>query len=170
MGIAGSDDKCAWLKNELEFDIALNYKSPNFKADFYAATEEHKIDVFFDNVGGEILDLCLDRANPHARFVMCGAVSGYNNVTKIPGPKNFLNIVKLRLRVEGFIVMDHMDRIPEARKALGEWLAAGKIKSKLTLIKGGLEEADKALVGMYEGVNMGKLVVEVAKDARATNA
>jgi NADPH-dependent curcumin reductase CurA len=154
LGLAGSDEKCSWLKNELGFDAALNYKDKDFYTKFRAATKS-LIDVFFDNVGGEILDMALSRAKPHSRFVMCGGISQYN--ASVPkGPKNYLMIVSMRIRMEGFIVFDYEKQFPEARQELARWLAEGKIKRKEHIIKGGLAEAEKGLVELYAGVNTGK--------------
>ena len=165
LGLAGTDDKCRWLVDELGFDAALNYKDAEFAKKFRAATKP-LIDVYFDNVGGEILDLCLSRAKPHARFVMCGGVSQYNaEQGEARGPKNYLMIVSMRIRMEGFIVFDYARQYGAARKELAQWLAEGKIKRKETVIKGGLKEAEKALVGLYKGLNTGKLLVEVTPDA-----
>jgi len=158
LGICGSDDKVEWLK-ELGFDNALNYKDPNFAKNFKAATPDH-IDVFFDNVGGEVLDLALSRAKVHARFVICGAISQYNAENPV-GPKNFLMVISMRIRMEGFIVFDYASRYQEARKELAQWLAEGKIKRKETIIKGGLKAAEQALLDLYKGVNTGKLLVEI---------
>jgi NADPH-dependent curcumin reductase CurA len=165
LGLAGTDDKCNWLVNDLGFDAALNYKDPDFAKKFRGATKQ-LIDVFFDNVGGEILDLCLSRAKPHARFVMCGGISQYNAAAgQARGPRNYLMIVSMRIRMEGFIVFDYADRYAEARKELAQWLAEGKIKRTETVVKGGLKEAEIALVGLYQGINTGKLMVEVSPDA-----
>jgi hypothetical protein len=166
LGLAGSADKCRWLEHELGLDLALNYKDADFAKKFRAATKG-LIDVYFDNVGGEILDLALARAKPHARFVMCGGVSQYNEAVP-KGPRNYLMIVSMRIRMEGFVVFDYQDRYPEARTQLAQWLAEGKIKRKETVVKGGLRNAEQALVGLYQGINTGKLLVEVssAKQAR----
>lgn len=161
IGIAGGEDKCAWLKSELGFDEALNYKDAKFAEKFRAATKG-MIDVYFDNVGGEILDLALARAKPHARFVMCGAISEYNK-TKPQGPKNYLMIISMRIRMQGFIVTDYTDRFPEAKKQLAQWLSEGKLKRKETVVKGGLAKAEQALVDLFKGANTGKLIVEVAR-------
>ncbi|KAH8593817.1 hypothetical protein B0O99DRAFT_546405 [Bisporella sp. PMI_857] len=158
LGLAGSDDKVAWLK-ELGCDEALNYKSETFAADFKAKTKDF-IDVFFDNVGGSILELALSRAKPHARFVMCGSISQYNTKEK-NGPKNFMMIIAMRIKMEGFIVFDYASRFGEARKEIAQWLEEGKLKRKETVIKGGLKEAENALVKLYQGINTGKLLVEV---------
>ncbi|KAF2277472.1 NAD(P)-binding protein [Westerdykella ornata] len=168
LGLAGGDDKVRWLKEELGFDEALNYKDPEFEKKFRAATKGF-IDVYFDNVGGEILDMALARAKPHARFVMCGAISEYNKGGKVVGPKNYLMIISMRIRMQGFIVTDYADRFVEAKKELAQWLEEGKLKRKETIVKGGLEKAPEALGGLFKGANTGKLIVEVAKpeDAKA---
>lgn len=106
-------------------------------------------------VGGEILDLALARAKPHARFVMCGAISQYNS-GKPQGPKNYMMIISMRIRMQGFIVFDYAKQYPEARKQLAQWLAEGKLKRKETIVKGGLVKAEEALVGLYQGKNTGE--------------
>ena len=157
LGIAGSDDKCRWIKEELGFDDALNYKDPKYAEKFRAATKGF-IDVYFDNVGGETLDLALSRAKQHARFVMCGGISQYNaEGGAATGPKNYLMIVAMRIRMEGFVVFDYAAQYPQARKDLAQWLAEGKIKRKETIVKGGLKNAEQALVDLYKGVNTGRL-------------
>merc|ERR1711939_736784 len=159
LGIAGSDDKCRWLKEELGFDEALNYKDKEFEKRFRAATK-NLIDVYFDNVGGDILDKALSRAKPHARFVMCGGISQYNT-SNPQGPKNYLMIVSMRIRMQGFIVFDYEKEYPRALRDLAQWLSDGKIKRKETVVKGGLVKAEEALRDLYNGVNTGKLMVEV---------
>ncbi|KIW79868.1 hypothetical protein Z517_06483 [Fonsecaea pedrosoi CBS 271.37] len=151
LGIAGSDEKCRWLKDDLGYDEALNYKDINFHSKFRLATR-NLIDIYFDNVAGEVLDMALARAKPHARFVMCGGISQHNS-SNIRGLKNYLVIVSMRIRMEGFIVVDFKDEYPEAIKDLTQWLRKGNIKRKETIIKGGLERAEKALIGMYKGEN-----------------
>jgi len=161
IGIAGSDDKCTWLTSTLGFDVALNYKSPDFAKDFRAATKKQLINVYFDNVGGEILDLALSRAAPFARFVMCGGISQYNEAVQ-KGPKNYLMVVSMRIKMQGFIVFDYEKEYEHARRELAQWVKEGKIKRGETVVKGGLKEAEKALVSLYEGRNTGKMLVEVA--------
>ncbi|KAI1196124.1 hypothetical protein F5X97DRAFT_223419 [Nemania serpens] len=161
VGIAGSDDKCAWLKSELGFDVALNYKSPTFKEDFAAATPDY-IDMYWDNVGGEILELALTRAKKNARFVMCGSISGYNALGReTKGIRNLAIVVSQRIRMEGFIVFDFLEDYPAAREEIGKWLSEGKFKRKETIVKGGLEKAEYAISDLFEGKNTGKLLVEV---------
>ena len=163
VGIAGSDSKCRWLESELGFDRALNYKSTSFRKDFRELTKEKLIDVFFDNVGGDILDLALARAAQHSRFVMCGGISQYNN-TNPRGPlaASFLNVISSRIKMQGFIVMDYADQYAKAQEDIGRWLGEGKIKRKETVVKGGLDNAEQGLVDLFDGKNTGKMLVEVA--------
>lgn len=169
LGIAGSDEKVQWLK-ELGCDDAVNYKDPDFKQQFRTKTKGF-IDVFFDNVGGEILDLALARAKTHARFVMCGGISQYNKGSgEVIGPKNYLNIIAQRIRMEGFLVLDSVEQWPQMRRDLAQWLAEGKIKSMETVVKGGLEAAEKALAGLFEGKNTGKMMIEVKPPLQAAKA
>ncbi|KAK8140175.1 NADPH-dependent quinone reductase tdiC [Apiospora sp. TS-2023a] len=162
VGIAGTDDKCAWLKQDLGLDEALNYKSPTFKEDFKKATPDF-INVYYDNVGGEILDMALARAAFRSRFVMCGSISGYNNPNKeaSAGIKNLFNVTAQRIHMEGFIVFDFIADYAEGRKELSQWLADGSLKRKATIVKGGLQEAERAFSHLFEGKNTGKLLVEV---------
>ncbi|PQE19360.1 Zinc-binding dehydrogenase protein [Rutstroemia sp. NJR-2017a BVV2] len=157
LGLAGTDDKVQWLK-ELGCDAALNYKDPEFALKFRESTKD-LIDVFFDNVGGDILDLALSRAKPFSRFVMCGAISQYNSAAPV-GPKNFAMIISMRIKLQGFIVFDFASKYAEARKQLSQWLAEGKIQRKETIIKGGLNAAEQALLDLYKGL-AGKLLVEI---------
>jgi len=161
LGLAGSDDKVKWLK-ELGCDDALNYKSSDFVTQFKEKTKD-LIDVFFDNVGGDILELALSRAKPHARFVMCGAISQYNSKTPV-GPKNITMVIAMRIKMQGFIVFDFASQYDAARKEIAQWLAEGKLQRKETIIKGGLKAAEKALLDLFQGINTGKLLVEVKAD------
>jgi len=167
LGLAGSDDKVQWLK-DLGVDDALNYKDHDFKEKFKESTKGF-IDVFFDNVGGEILDLALSRAKEHARFVMCGAISQYNEA-KSQGPANFLKVITMRIRLEGFIVFDYASQFAAARKELVQWLAEGKIQRKETIIKGGLKSAEQGLLDLYKGINTGKLLVEIKPEENRTES
>ncbi|KAF5715766.1 hypothetical protein FMUND_6683 [Fusarium mundagurra] len=159
VGIAGGDDKCKWLTEELGFDVALNYKADDFKEKFAEATKDY-IDVYYDNVGGDILDMCLMRAKEHARFIECGLVSQYN-AAKPQGPRAFSQIVTMRIRMQGFIVLDHVKDFPAARAELAQWIAEGKLKKTETVVRGGLKVAEQALVDLYKGINTGKLIVEI---------
>lgn len=159
IGTAGSDEKCRWLMEEGGVDVALNYRDPEFRRKFKEATREF-VDVYFDNVGGEQLDMALARANKGARFVMCGGISQYNAKDK-QGPKNIANVITMRIRMEGFIVFDYADEYPTALGQLAQWLAEGKLKRKETILKGGIRVADEGMVKLYQGGNIGKLLVEV---------
>ncbi|OLN91673.1 putative NADP-dependent oxidoreductase YfmJ [Colletotrichum chlorophyti] len=165
VGLAGSDDKCRWLTEELGFDVALNYKDPEFRQKFKEATPDF-INVYFDNVGGDILDMALARAKEFSRFVICGGISQYNT-SNPQGPKNFSNVITMRIKLQGFIVLDYIKEYAAARKELAQWLEEGKIKRKETIIKGGLKAAEQGLVDLYKGINTGKLIVEIKnpKDA-----
>ncbi|KAK4222098.1 putative NADP-dependent oxidoreductase [Podospora fimiseda] len=160
IGIAGGKEKCRLLKEELGLDEALDYKANDFRQKFKEATPDY-VDVFFDNVGGEILDLMLSRANAFARFVICGGISQYNNSTHQGPGKYFFNVITQRVRMEGFIVMDYMKEWPEATAKLAKWVSEGKLKRKETLVKGGIKAAEGALQLLFEGKNVGKVVVEV---------
>ncbi|KAI6013465.1 hypothetical protein BKA83DRAFT_4361875 [Pisolithus microcarpus] len=159
IGIAGSPEKCSWVETELGADKVLNYKLPTFKQDFRDAVGY--LDVYFDNVGGEILDLALTRLNRHARIVLCGAISAYNATA--PGLRNYMTLIAQRAKMEGFIVFDYESEYPMAIKELAVGLADGSIKRKFHIVEG-LENAPKALPMLYSGANDGKLVVKVSDE------
>ncbi|KAL1981834.1 hypothetical protein VTN96DRAFT_2079 [Rasamsonia emersonii] len=168
VALAGSADKCSFLKNELGFDVAINYKDEDWRKQLKNAVPDY-IDVYFDNVGGEILDACLSLAARNARFAICGAISQYNSA-KPQGPANYLMMISQRVTMKGFIVLDFAERFPAARKELAQWLQEGKIKRKEYIVKGGLEAAPQGLVDLYAGVNTGKMMVEVAPLTEAVEA
>jgi NADPH-dependent curcumin reductase len=160
IGMAGSADKCRWLTEELGFDAAINYRTE----DVGAALDRlcpGGIDVYFDNVGGEILDLCLARIATHARVVLCGGISRYNATGPIPGPKNYFNLVFRRARMEGFIVLDYAARFPEAIAEMRQWIATGQLKQQVTVIDG-FRELPRALIKLFEGYNTGKMMVKTS--------
>lgn len=161
IGLTGSDQKCDWLRNEVGFDVALNYKSPTFVQDLEAATPD-EVDVYWDNIGGKLLDTMLIRAAKKSRFVICGGISEYN----IPpeqrwGVRNIIELGKKRMRMEGFVVLDHAQEMPQVRAELFKWVEQGKLKVFNHILKGGIKEAENALVKMFEGENCGKLSLEV---------
>jgi NADPH-dependent curcumin reductase len=159
VGIAGGAEKCAWLTDELGFDAAIDYKGD----DVGAALDRlcpNGIDVYFDNVGGEILDLCLARIATGARVVICGGISRYNATGPLPGPKNYFNLVFRRARMEGFIVLDYAKRFPEAETAMRRWIDEGRLTQRATVIEG-FRELPRALIRLFEGYNTGKLMVKV---------
>ncbi|KAI0775169.1 alcohol dehydrogenase [Trametes elegans] len=156
--IAGSPDKCEWLEKELGVDNAFNYKSPTFYEDFRKTAGY--IDVFFDNVGGDILNFMLTRLKQKARIVLCGAISDYNNA-KPKGLSSYTNLISQRARIEGFIVFDYADRYPEALRDLASWLKDGSLKRRFHVVQG-LQNAPEALNMLFTGGNTGKLVVQVS--------
>lgn len=159
IGIAGGKDKCDFITKELGFDVALDYKSADFKKDFKEATKEG-IDVYYDNVGGEILDMALMAANDFARFIMCGGISQYN-LDKPQPLYNVLQTVPKRIKMQGFIVMDHTERFPEIIKDLATLISQGKLKAKTHLIEGPVTGLPNALKSLFEGANTGKMVYKL---------
>jgi hypothetical protein len=162
VGIAGSAEKCRWLTQELGFDAAIDYKHEDVGQGLDTHCPEG-IDVYFDNVGGPILDEVLKRMNLFGRIPTCGLISMYNATKPQPGPYYYANIVMKRLRVQGFIVMDYARRYPEAMKALADWLAEGKLKYALDVMEG-LEQAPNALRRLFTGANTGKELVKVSEE------
>jgi NADPH-dependent curcumin reductase CurA len=161
VGIAGSAEKCRWITEELGFDAAIDYRNE----DVGKALDQHcpeGIDVYFDNVGGEILDAVLVRMNLHGRIPTCGLISMYNASKPVPGPYHYASILMRRLRIEGFIILDYAPRFPEAMHALAGWLIEGKLRYKLDVVDG-LENAPAALRRMFAGGNVGKEVVKVSE-------
>jgi NADPH-dependent curcumin reductase CurA len=157
VGIAGSDDKCKWIKDGLGFDAAINYKHPDWKTQLAAATP-NGVDITFENVGGEIMQAVLDRMNLHGRVVLCGLISGYTR--QDPALASFAQVLVKRLRVEGFIILDYASKFQEAAKQLGMWKMAGKLKDKQTVVKG-FEKAPEAINMLFDGSNTGKLLIEL---------
>ncbi|MHA4870611.1 NADP-dependent oxidoreductase [Duganella sp. PWIR1] len=160
VGIAGGKEKCDFVVNELGFDACIDYKNDSVK-DGLKQHCPQGVDVYFDNVGGEILDTVLTRINLKARIVICGAISQYNNTTPVKGPSNYLALLVNRARMEGIVVFDYADRYHVGVTALAGWLKAGKIKSKEDIVQG-IENFPQALNMLFEGKNFGKLVLQVA--------
>jgi NADPH-dependent curcumin reductase CurA len=159
VGIAGTDEKCDWITVDLGFDKAINYKTESIAESLQQACPDG-IDVYFDSVGGEILDACLKLMNLKGRISTCGLMSQYNATEDVPGPINYSAILMQRLKVEGFIILDYADRYPEAITAITQWMAEGKIKVRQDKVDG-LENALDALSKLYNGTNSGKLMVSV---------
>jgi NADPH-dependent curcumin reductase CurA len=159
IGIAGSAAKCRWLTDELGFDAAINYRD-NAVAGELDRLCPTGIDVYFDNVGGEILDQCLARLAMNARVVLCGGISRYNASGPVPGPVNYFNLVFRRARMEGFIVLDYAKRFDDAAREMRLWIDAGALKHKATVIDG-FENLPRALIRLFEGDNTGKMMVKV---------
>ncbi|HEX4338388.1 MAG TPA: NADP-dependent oxidoreductase [Polyangiaceae bacterium] len=161
VGIAGSAAKCAWLTGELGFDAAINYKTDDVGAALTAACPRG-IDVFFDNVGGTILNDALARLAMRGRVVLCGAISQYENFDNVYGPPNYANLISRRGRMEGFIILDYGSRFMEGIMALGGLLAEGKLKHRTTVVDG-LDAAPDALRRLFTGDHDGKLLVKIAE-------
>jgi NADPH-dependent curcumin reductase CurA len=162
VGIAGGKDKCDFVVKELGFDACIDYKNGDVKD----GLKEHcpkGVDIYFDNVGGEILDAVLTRINLKARIVICGAISQYNNTTAVKGPANYLSLLVNRARMEGIVVFDYADRYHLGVAAMAKWMKEGTFKSKEDVVEG-LETFPEALLMLFEGKNFGKLVLKVASE------
>jgi hypothetical protein len=162
IGIAGGGAKCDFVVNELGFDGCIDYKGGSVK-DGLKQHCPNGVDVYFDNVGGDILDNVLARLNRGARVVICGAISQYNNTTPIQGPKNYLNLLAARARMQGMVVFDYADRYHLAVNEIARWMTEGKFKSKEDLVEG-IETFPATLNRLFTGENFGKLVLRVAAD------
>ncbi len=159
VGIAGGPEKCAWVVDELGFDEAIDYKSSNVARRLRELCPQG-IDLYFDNVGGEVLDACLANLALRGRVVLCGAISGYNDRASAHGPANYVSLISRRGRMEGFIILDYIDRFPQAQAEMAAWLASGRLKSAEHIVEG-LEHAPDALNLLFTGGNTGKVMVRV---------
>ena len=161
VGIAGGAAKCRHVVDELGFDACIDYKGEDVRA----ALKRHcpnGIDVYFDNVGGEILDACLARLAMHARIVICGAISQYNATGGMKGPSNYMSLLVNRASMTGMVVFDYAERYGEAARAMAHWIAAGRLKAREDVVKGGIDAFPETLLMLFEGTNTGKLVLELA--------
>jgi NADPH-dependent curcumin reductase CurA len=161
IGIAGGAEKCAWLTGEAGLDAAIDYKSENIAERMRALCPEG-IDIFFDNVGGAILDAALAQLAIRARVVMCGGISGYNEKEPPPGPRNLMNVIIKRARMEGFIVIDYVPRFPAAVEEIAGWVGAGKIVH-LEDIQEGIENAPETFLRLFKGLNTGKQLLKIGE-------
>ena len=160
VGIAGGEDKCRFVVEQLGFDACIDYKA----GPVHAGLKEHcpqGVDVYFDNVGGEILDAVLTRINLKARIVICGAISQYNTTSQVKGPANYLSLLVNRARMEGMVVFDYAPRYAEGVAAMAGWIQDGSLKS-IEYVVEGFERFPEALLMLFEGRNLGKLVLKVA--------
>ena len=174
VGIAGGAAKCDWVVKALGFDACIDYKAPApavgsaTKARWDAVREGLKqhcpqgVDIYFDNVGGEILDTVLARIKRKARIIICGAISQYNNTTPVAGPKNYLSLLVNRARMEGIVVFDYTDRFPQAIAELAGYLKDGRMQSKEDVVEGGVADFPTTLNKLFSGENFGKLVLKLA--------
>lgn len=162
VGIAGGPQKCAWLTGELGFDAAVDYR----KEDVLAALRRHcpkGIDIYFDNVGGAILNAALALINNHARIPLCGMISQYNADHPVPGPVNLPMLISRRGTIQGFIILDYLAKAEQGVRELISWYAQGKLKYRLDIAEG-LENAPQALLKLFSGANTGKLLVRVSPE------
>jgi NADPH-dependent curcumin reductase CurA len=160
IGIAGGAEKCQYVTRELGFDAAIDYKSE----DVTKALQKHcpnAIDIYFDNVGGDILEAVLAQLARGARIVICGAISQYNNTGPIKGPSNYLSLLVNRASMKGMLVTDYANRYPEAVRAMAGWMASGKLKSREHIVEG-LQTFPDTLLKLFTGENFGKLIIKVA--------
>jgi len=162
VGIAGGAAKCDWVVKELGYDACVDYKAGNLKSDLRDACPKG-VDIYFDNVGGEILDTVLTRLARKARIIICGAISQYNNTTPVQGPANYLSLLVNRARMEGMVVFDYVERFPIAVAELAGLMRQGKLKSKEDVVVG-LDTFPETLLKLFNGENFGKLVLQVAAD------
>ena len=162
VGIAGGPAKCEWVVGELGFDACIDYKAGAVK-DGLRAHCPKGVDIYFDNVGGEILDAVLTRINRKARIIICGAISQYNNTEPVKGPANYLSLLVNRARMEGIVVFDYAARFPGAIAELAGYLKDGRMKSREDIVAG-LETFPETLLKLFRGENFGKLVLQVAAD------
>jgi hypothetical protein len=160
VGIAGGKKKCGYVTSELGFDAAIDYKHEKVSEALHKHCPKG-VDVYFDNVGGEILDTVLAQLSRGARIAICGAISQYNNTDGVEGPKNYLSLLINRARMQGFIVFDFADRYGEAARQMAGWMGEGKLKSREDVVEG-LETFPETLLKLFTGENFGKLVLKVA--------
>jgi NADPH-dependent curcumin reductase CurA len=165
VGTAGTDDKCKWLTSELGADAAINYRRA---PDLFEALRDacpKGVDIYFENVGGAMLDAVLRLVNPFARIPLCGMISQYNLETPEPGPRYIMNLVGNRVRMQGFIISDHFDRYPAFLAEVGGAVKSGRIRHEVTVVEG-IDSAVKAFLGLFSGDNLGKMVVKLGPEPR----
>ena len=162
IGIAGTEEKCNWLRQDLGFDAVINYKTESVFPRLKELCPEG-IDIYFANVGGKILDAALGNLNLHARVILCGLISQYNATEKVPGPYNFANILMKRATIKGFIVTDYFKRANEAFKDLAAWITSGNLQYREEIVEG-LENTPKTFNKLFDGSNRGKLIIKVSEE------
>ncbi len=163
VGSAGSSGKVAWLMEEAGIDAAFNYKEADDLAAVVGKHCPNGIDIYFENVGGDHLEVALQHMNPFGRIVVCGMISQYNASEPPPGPRNLAMLMIKRLLLQGFLVSDHSDRLPQFYADMSQWLAEGRIKWKETIVEG-IENAPRAFIGLFKGENLGKMLVRIGSE------
>jgi NADPH-dependent curcumin reductase CurA len=161
VGFAGSDEKTAWLTDDLGFDAAINYKATDDHRAALESAAPDGVDVYFDNVGGPITDAVFANLNLDARVAVCGQIAHYNDEEVPTGPRKLPGLIPVRARVEGLLVSDFAGRFGEASERLGRWVASGELTHRETVVDG-LENAPDAFLGLFDGDNIGKQVVRVS--------
>jgi len=164
VGTAGSDDKCKWLEETAGIDKAINYKTCGDLTEAVRAAAPKGVDVYFENVGGEHLTAALENMRPMGRLAMCGMISQYNDTEPTPGPSNLIYMVGKSLKMQGFIVSNHFDLLPDFIRDMTKWIGEGKIKWEET-VEDGIERAPQAFLNLFTGGNMGKMLVKVGPDS-----
>lgn len=160
IGIAGGPEKCAWLE-EIGFDAAIDYKNEDVLTRLRELAPQG-LDVYFDNVGGEILDAALANLRRSARIVICGAISTYNDEQLAPGPSRYMALLVFRARMQGFLVFDYPDKDEAALTDMAGLIRSGRLVARETVVEGGVEDFGRTLLGLFEGRNTGKLVLKIA--------
>jgi NADPH-dependent curcumin reductase len=163
IGIAGGPEKCAWLTEQLGFDAAIDYRAGEVRAELRRHAPDG-VDVYFDNVGGDILDEVLRRIARHARVVICGAISQYNAEQAPRGPANYMQLLVERASMTGFLVFDYAHRYREAIAQLADWLNDGELISREDIVGGGLEQFPEVFLRLFRGDNVGKLILQLEGD------
>jgi NADPH-dependent curcumin reductase CurA len=163
IGIAGGEEKCRWLIEELGFDVAIDYKGDDVRRALREAAPKG-VDVYFDNVGGEILDAVLTRLARGARIVICGAVSQYNATEAVRGPSNYLSLLVSRASMIGMVVFDYAPSFPAAAAEIAGWMSEGKLISREDVAEGGVGDFPDTLLKLFNGENVGKLVLKIGSD------
>ena len=160
MASAGSEEKLRWLRDEAGVDAAINYTEAEDMAAALDTAAPEGIDIYFDNVGGEILDIALAQLAMHARVVICGAISQYNATEGVKGPANYLSLLVNRARMQGMVVFDYAARYGEAAREMGGWLADGRLQSREDIVEG-FDTFPDALLKLFRGENTGKLLLKI---------
>jgi NADPH-dependent curcumin reductase CurA len=163
IGIAGGEEKCAWITEELGFDAVIDYKTEDVRRALRTAAPDG-VDVYFDNVGGEILDAVLTRLARGARIVICGAVSQYNATDGVHGPANYLSLLVFRASMTGMVVFDYVAQFGAAMREIAGWMAEGRLTSREHVVDGGVAAFPDALLKLFSGENVGKLVLRIQTD------